>query len=241
MLFPTIVLAACALVLVLRFYQPFVAVRLVQKLLPDLTLHQPGERPVVALTLDDGPDPDVTPLVLDVLKAEGVKATWFVMGARVVAYPELYRRIVAEGHQVANHFWDDTATWRMDRTRFRDSLARTEAVIDQERKPFLYRPASGWFRPWAFAEAAQLEYRTVLGSAYASDPLRPPPRYIRWALARMARPGAILVLHVGTGREATPAVLPLLIADVRAKGLEFVRLDDLLTAAASSIPPAPGA
>ncbi len=228
MVMTAILVALAASLVGLTFYQPFPLVRLVQHVCPSITFHQPGRPGFVALTLDDGPDPDVTPAVLDILKAQKVKATWFLIGEHVVRHPDIYRRIRAEGHQVANHLWDDTPTWRLDREAFRESLRRTEAVIVQTGQPMLYRPASGWVRPWVPAEARRLGYRTVLGSAYTSDPIRPPGWYIRWALARMARSGAILILHVGATRDLTPAVLPGLIADVRAKGLEFVDLSELL-------------
>ena len=89
------------------------------------------------------------------------------------------------------------------------------------------RPASGWIRPWGFRESRALGYSIVLGSAYVSDPARPPPAYMRWALVRMARPGAIIVLHVGPGRDRTPQVLPEVIRGIRARGLRFVTVSQL--------------
>ena len=225
--------AAAALLPLIAFYQPAWLIRLVQRALPDVVFVAEGSGPVVALTLDDGPDPVVTPTVLGILRRERVPASWFVIGERARRHPGLLRRMRDEGHEVANHFWSERPTWRMGRAEFRRDLLRTEALIRQVARPRLMRPASGWVRPWAPAEARRLGYRIVLGSAYAGDPAGPPRAYMRWALTRMARPGAILVLHVGPGREATAEILPALIRGVRAKGLEFVTVGRLLARAAA--------
>ena len=220
---------AALAVLVLSFYQPAWLLSAVQRLLPGALFYVRTREPLVALTFDDGPDDSVTPAVLAILRREGVRATWFVMGERVARYPAVYGAIVADGHEVGNHFWDETPTWRMEPARFRRELLRTEALIQQRVHPRLMRPASGWIRPWGIRESAALGYVIVLGSAYVSDPARPPRAYMRWALTRMARPGAIIVLHVGPGRERTPEVLPAIIQGVRAKGLRFVTVSQLST------------
>ncbi len=209
------------------FYQPFWLVRTVQWFVPGVVFYVRTNAPVVALTLDDGPDDSVTPAVLAILRRERVPATWFVIGERVKRYPDVYRAIVADGHQVANHFWGETPTWHMDLARFKRDLLRTEALIHQQVRPRLMRPASGWIRPWGIRVSAALGYAVVLGSAYVSDPARPPRAYMRWALTRMARPGAIIVLHVGPGRERTPEVLPAIIRGIQAKGLQFVTVSQL--------------
>lgn len=212
----------------LSFYQPVWFVRIVQQGLHDVLFCVETAIPQIALTFDDGPDEVITPQVLAILQEANVPATWFVMGARVQQYPEVYQQMIQAGHQVANHLWDETPTWKMSRSQFHRDLARTEALINQGRQPRLFRPTSGWFRPWVLKKAQQLNYRLVLGSAYTNDPLKPPPAYMRWALTRMASPGTIVVLHVGPGRNRTPAILPDLIRDIQAKGLTFVTLETLL-------------
>jgi peptidoglycan/xylan/chitin deacetylase (PgdA/CDA1 family) len=158
------------------------------------------------------------------------------------------RAIVAGGHEVGNHSWTERPTWRLAREEFRRDLLRTEAALRAYAPaaphdvPRFMRPASGWFRRWAPDELRAHGYRLVLGSAYATDTWRPPPAYLRWALTRMARPGAILVMHVGPGRWRTPAVLADVIRGVRAKGLEFATVGELITrgtCGAAISPPAP--
>ncbi|MFM7375971.1 MAG: polysaccharide deacetylase family protein, partial [Chthoniobacterales bacterium] len=66
-------------------------------------------RPIVALTFDDGPHPELTPKLLDILRQNGVRATFYVIGRNVETYPDIARRIVAEGHEIANHSWSHPA------------------------------------------------------------------------------------------------------------------------------------
>lgn len=222
-------------------------VRAVQRRLPGVVFLADTDAPLVALTLDDGPDDSVTPAVLDILDRERVRATWFVIGERAARHPEVMRAITAAGHEVGNHAWTDRPTWRLARDEFRQDLLRTHALLGRYEseapappappaRPRLMRPASGWFRQWAPDELRAHGYRLVLGSAYATDTWRPPPAYLRWALTRMARPGAILVLHVGPGRWRTPAVLADVIRGVRAKGLEFATVGELMTQGESARP-----
>jgi peptidoglycan/xylan/chitin deacetylase (PgdA/CDA1 family) len=213
--------------LFLSTYQPFWLVRAAQRHFPDVVFYVETRERAVALTLDDGPETDVTPRVLEVLRTEGVRATWFVMGERVQRHPDVLRSILADGHEIANHQWDDRAAVRMGRGELRETLARTERLLQQPTDRRFWRPASGWFRGSTLDVAREAGYTPVLGSAYASDPAGPPRWYLRWALVRMARPGAIVVLHVGPGRGRTADVLPALIRGVREKGLRFVTLGEL--------------
>lgn len=214
--------------LFLSAYQPFWLVRVAQRHFPGVVFHVDTPAPAVALTFDDGPDVEVTPRVLEVLRREGVRATWFVIGERAQRHPDVLRSILGDGHEIANHQWDDRAAVRMRRRELRETLARTERLLQQPPDRRFWRPASGWFRWWMLDVAREDGYTLVLGSAYASDPARPPRWYLRWALVRMARPGAILVLHVGPGRGRTADVLPALIRGVREKGLRFVTLGELV-------------
>lgn len=223
------VLAALAL----SFYQPRLIITAAERALPDILFRVRTARPLVALTFDDGPDPSVTPRVLHILRREHVRATWFIVGSAASQHPKLVEAILADGHEIANHMWDRTPAWTLSTSDFANSVTATELVTaDTILKPML-RPASGWIRPSAAAWARRRGYRIVLGSVYTNDPLRPPARYIRWAVTRMARRGDIVILHVGDGRVNTAKALPGIIGDLRRQGLEPVRVSDLLPAVRS--------
>ena len=104
----------------------------------------------VALTFDDGPDPQRTPAVLDLLARQGVRATFFVVGARAEAHPELVRRMATEGHVVGNHSY--THSWRFPLRslgRTMEELCRTGEVLHRitGRQPRLFRPPFGVTNP----------------------------------------------------------------------------------------------
>ena len=187
--------------------------------------------PVAALSFDDGPDPVYTPQVLDILARYEARATFFLIGENARRHPELVQRIRALGHEVGNHTDSRGPTVLMSMHRFSDSLLRAEAALDLSPEEKLFRPGGGWIRPAQLDLAIQRGYTCVLGSAYAYDPKRPPTSYIRWAITKNLRPGAIVVLHDSGGdRSHTVAALPGILDAGRAKGLRFVTVSELMTA-----------
>lgn len=218
----------------LSFYQPRWLIAAAERGFPGLLFRVPTTRPIIALTFDDGPDPTVTPRVLEILRREQVVATWFITGSAAAEHPELVRSILGDGHQIANHMWDRTSAWTLSPRELATSVSATAGVAASDDMRTLLRPASGWIRPSSAAWARRNGYLIVIGSVYTNDPLKPPTRYMKWAVPRMARPGDIIVLHVGAGRERTADALPEIIARLRTKGLNPVRLSDLLAARSTS-------
>ena len=101
-----------------------------------------GKAKKVVLTFDDGPSRAYTPQVLDVLKAEGVRAVFFVLGANAAARPDLVRRMVEEGHEVANHGYSHTVGAALSRDEVEDEVRRTAQVVES-----ITGQATKWFRP----------------------------------------------------------------------------------------------
>jgi peptidoglycan/xylan/chitin deacetylase (PgdA/CDA1 family) len=156
---------------------------------------------VVALTYDDGPDPENTPGVLDALAAEGATATFFVLADRAEEHPELLRRIAAEGHDVGLHGEDhtrlSTLPAREALTRIRRGRRRLEAVLG--RPVTLYRPAYGAqsLVQAAGTRAAGLE--VVLWTAWARDWEASTAEDVARRALGAVHPGAFLLLHDATG------------------------------------------
>lgn len=222
--------AGVALGFGLTFYQPEWLLREVARRTPGVIWFGPEDRNEMALTFDDGPDPRWTPAVLDALRQAGARATFFLIGENAAAHPELVRRIVEEGHQLGNHMWRDENALLVDDDAAERSLLATERVLFEltGATPDWMRPAGGLARPSFVRRARRLGYRVVIASAYASDPRRPPAAYIAWALSRMMRPGAILVLHDSGGdRSRSVAALPAILTAGQRKGYRFVTLDEM--------------
>jgi peptidoglycan-N-acetylglucosamine deacetylase len=219
------VLAALAL-------QPAFVVELVSRVASAIVWKVDTTRPVVALTFDDGPDPVHTPRVLDLLAREKAKATFFLVGRRARAQPDIVKRIRADGHEIGNHTETHGRTLLQRESLFEAELLEGEKTLGLgAAKLKLFRPPGIWLRPSQQALAARHGYLTVLGSAYAFDPYRPPVRYIEWVIARGLRPGAIVVLHdAGGDRSHTVAALPAILRAAKEKGLEPVTLSELWAA-----------
>jgi peptidoglycan-N-acetylglucosamine deacetylase len=212
--------------------QPAGVVSLLARATPRIVWRVETWAPLVALTFDDGPDPVYTPQVLHILARHEARATFFLIGANARRHPEIVAHIRGAGHEVGNHTDTQGSTALMSMRRFSDSLLRAEAALDLSAgDPRLFRPGGGLVRPAQLDLALRRGYSCVLGSAYAWDPYRPPAGYIRWAITRNLRSGAIVVLHdAGGDRSRTVAALPGILEAGRAKGLRFVTVSDLMTA-----------
>ncbi|MBU3664945.1 MAG: polysaccharide deacetylase family protein [Chthoniobacterales bacterium] len=185
-------------------------------------------RPVVALTFDDGPHPELTPQLLDILRREGVRATFFVIGRNVDAYPEIARRIVAEGHEIANHSYTHPPLPSVGAARLRDEMVRTNESIMRAtgRCPTAMRPPYGAINE-RVRQSIINDHRldVVLWSVDPLDWKRPGAGVVADRLVQGAHPGAILLahdIHPGT-IEAVPDV----IARLKAKGYGFATVSQL--------------
>ena len=182
----------------------------------------------VALTFDDGPDPQRTPAVLDLLARQGVRATFFVVGARAEAHPELVRRMVAEGHVVGNHSY--THSWRFPLRslgRTMEELRRTGEVLHRitGRQPRLFRPPFGVTNPTIARAVRRLGLDPVGWSIRSLDTMGQSPERVAARILRRLHPGAVILLHdrcAGSER-----LVGLLVEGLRSRGLGPVTLPEL--------------
>jgi len=154
-----------------------------------------GER--VALTFDDGPDPDATPAVLDALESAGVSATFFMVGEQAFEHRALAREVADRGHEVALHGFEHREHSELSGRAARDDLARGVGTIEvaSGRRPVLFRPPYGRFSEDSYAACRDLRLEPVLWSAWGMDwePL-PADRIVDLAVRGLSA-GSIIVLH----------------------------------------------
>ena len=187
---------------------------------------------LVALTLDDGPHPKLTPQVLDVLAAHDAKATFFLMGSKVSGNEAVVRRIVEEGHEIGNHMMTAWPSWLLSPPVFRARLYRAHAQLAAFDTVRWFRPASGWFNERIRAEADSLNYEVALGSVYPNDAQNPFPSYHARYVLRYVRPGSVIILHEGMAhRRSVLAVLRRVLPALRRRGYRVVTLSELARAA----------
>ncbi|MBA2409030.1 MAG: polysaccharide deacetylase family protein [Gammaproteobacteria bacterium] len=182
----------------------------------------------VALTFDDGPDPEVTPEVLRILAAHGARATFFCIGERARACPETVRAIIEAGHYVENHS-DRHLPWFafMTPRAMRHEIANAQARLTQltGRAPAYFRAPAGMRNPATGLVLAALELRLVSWTRRGFDTVTRDPARVLKRLLRNVAAGDILVLHDGAsarGRDGQPVVLevlPLLLQRLEAEDL----------------------
>jgi len=191
----------------------------------------------VALTFDDGPDPEYTPKILQVLREKGVKAAFFSVGQRVIEHPEITLEVKKQGHLLGNHsdshaMWINFSLHKRLRREIRDTNAAIKSAAGVV--PKLYRAPHGFKNP-ALGDVLAGEDMLAIGwqvrgfDAVSSNAVRIAERIVNGAKA-----GGVILLHDGAGlqgsedRSATVDALPVIIDGLRARGFNIVRLDELL-------------
>jgi peptidoglycan/xylan/chitin deacetylase (PgdA/CDA1 family) len=190
----------------------------------------PPEKKVIALTFDDGPWPNSTAKVLDILKKNRIKSTFFVVGQNVKNYPDLTKQIVADGHIIANHTWHH---WyhQMNAQAAAYEVANTTDIIYQTTgvRTSLFRPPGGIMNNGVAAYAKNNKYAVIMWSADSMDYSRPAVPRLMNNIFREAKPGGIVLMHDGGGdRSHTVKALPEIISRFRKQGYEFVTVPELL-------------
>jgi peptidoglycan/xylan/chitin deacetylase (PgdA/CDA1 family) len=160
----------------------------------------PPQDRLVAITFDDGPNPPYTDRILDVLRAEHVHATFFVVGRAAAAYPGLIRRMVREGNAIGNHTWDHAHLLVLTRGQVHAELARTDDAIYRAAHVHtrLMRPPFGARDFHSLAQVHKDGYTPVMWSVPLPNDWEQPgdATIARRVLDRVA-PGSIIVLHDG--------------------------------------------
>jgi peptidoglycan/xylan/chitin deacetylase (PgdA/CDA1 family) len=170
----------------------------------------------VALTIDDGPDPQVTPAVLDLLAQHGVRATFFCIGERVARYPELARRIAREGHEIGNHTEHHRYIFSLfGRKAMRREIAQAQASINSvcQVLPRFFRAPAGLRNPFLQPCLAELGLQLASWTRRGYDTVNADAEAVLARLTRNLAAGDILLLHDGCAartKEGIPVILDVL-------------------------------
>jgi peptidoglycan/xylan/chitin deacetylase (PgdA/CDA1 family) len=185
--------------------------------------------PHVALTFDDGPHPQLTPALLDLLARRGVKATFYVVGKNVNAHPDIVARMVAEGHEIGNHTMSHPSLPKIGAAAVSAEITGTNDAIRNAAgvTPATMRPPYGAITP-ALTKRLNDEFglSVILWSVDPQDWKIRKAGHVSQHLVDNAKPGAILLAHDihSSTIEAMPAALDALLA----KGYQFVTVSDLI-------------
>ncbi len=190
---------------------------------------------LVALTFDDGPYPPYTSQVLDVLKERQIPATFFVIGQNAAKYPELLRRIVAEGHQLGNHTYHHVDLLKLDRQGMITEIEKTNKVIADAvgYVPHVMRPPHGFRDAVVMDAMAEYKLKVIEWSVSSRDWVNPGAEVIAERTLGKVQNGSVILLHDGDGiaaalpREQTVAATRIIIDKLLAKGYKFVTVDEI--------------
>ena len=190
----------------------------------------------LALTFDDGPDPEWTPRVLDLLAHHDVRATFFLVGERAARAPATTRAIAEAGHEIASHGWSHTSLWRCGPRRTEEEIGRARDTLGELTgiAPGLFRPPWGMVNAAMFGALRRHRQRCVFWSLQPEG-LRPTPAEVQVSrVLRAAHPGAIVDLHDAEGTPGAPErlcrALPAMIAGLTTAGYDFATVGELLAA-----------
>lgn len=187
---------------------------------------------LIALTFDDGPDPTVTPIVLEALAKYNAHATFFVLGCQAKSHPELVSRIGYEGHALANHTYRHLGK-RATRAEAALELLRTEQLIEQAtgRRTSCLRPPNGYTETALVEEAKAQGYCVLTWTMSAADTHSGVlADTIAHNLMHTPVPGDIALAHDGAGHLETAKALPMVLEQLSSSGWRFVTVPQLLRA-----------
>lgn len=187
------------------------------------------DRPAVALTFDDGPHPVHTPVLLDILAARGVLATFYVIGAKVKRYPALVQRMVSEGHELGNHTWSHLNLTSQSDAAVLQEIDSTQDIIWRTvgHVPVTMRPPYGeFYKQQRQMLAAERNLPTVIWSVNSQDWRRPGEQVVVDRMVGGAQPGAIMLAHDIHG--PTISAMPAVLDGLQARGFACMTLSELL-------------
>jgi peptidoglycan/xylan/chitin deacetylase (PgdA/CDA1 family) len=186
------------------------------------------DRPLIALTIDDGPYPGSTEKILDILDTHGARATFFLLSDHIAGQEPTIQRLVARGHEIGNHLTEDEASIRLSETEFTDKFLAADRVLSAYAQPRWWRPGMGWYSGQMVAIATQQGYRLALGSVFPYDTHLPSVAFAEWFILNRVQPGDIVILHDGDLRgERTSELLARILPVLKHRGYEIVTLTEL--------------
>jgi polysaccharide deacetylase family sporulation protein PdaB len=195
----------------------------------------PEQEKQVALTFDDGPDNHFTIQILDILKKNNVKATFFIVGEKAKAHPEVVKRIVNEGHVIGNHSWDHSDFPKISTDEVKQEISKTqdELYTIVGFRPTLFRPPYGALNSSEINTIASMGLSIIDWSVDTKDWAGTPTQQIIGYVKKELKPGGIILQHCAVGKKEnlsnTVNALEQMIPLLKNEGYDFVTVPTLLS------------
>jgi peptidoglycan/xylan/chitin deacetylase (PgdA/CDA1 family) len=208
--------------------QPEWVIARLRRISPEVLYAVETQKPIVALTIDDGPDAITSPLILDVLKRNNAQATFFLITDQIPGNEAILHRMLAEGHELGNHLTANEPSIRLPIDEFERKLIQADEVLSQFTEVRWMRPGSGWYNEEMLAVIDEQGYRCALGSVYPYDPQLNSAWFSTYYVLWKVKPGDVIVLHDYQSRgRRTAKALETLLPELTARGYKVVTLSAL--------------
>jgi len=190
----------------------------IQSLFPSFTWRVPGDEKHVFLTFDDGPVPEVTPWVLDLLDEYNAKATFFCVGENIEKNPDIFEKVVNGGHAIGNHTYNHLSGWVTDRLPYFLNIRKCAQLVKSE----LFRPPYGKLRP-SQVQFLQRHYKIVMWDVLSADfDADISGEQCAKNVLRSVKPGSIVVFHDSLKAEKNlKHALPIVLERLAGEGYSF--------------------
>ena len=192
----------------------------------------PTKQKVVALTFDDGPHPRYTKEILKVLKEHQIPATFFMLGEHVEKYPEAFKAVLKNKHEIGNHTWSHPILPFKGPVYIKQEIGNTNASIKKAgyKKPTLFRAPRGMQSIFLNKILKQFNMQQILWDVHPWDWTKIGPKQIIQLVMQQTKPGSIILLHDGIpGRAKTIEAIKEIIPGLKKDGYKFVTISELLT------------
>ncbi|MEM1434734.1 MAG: chitin deacetylase family protein [Pseudomonadota bacterium] len=202
---------------------------------PEVVYFIPTEQKLIALTIDDGPDPETTGPLLDLLKQHNARATFFFITDNLPGNEALVQRALAEGHELGNHMTVDEVSAKLPPEEFAEKLAQASSTLQSYGAEVRwFRPGSAWYNDSMREAIEPYGYRIALASMPPLDARLPWPAFVGSYIRRTVKPGSIVILHTSQGRgPRTLKILADVLPELTRRGYRFVTLSQLDAASES--------
>lgn len=234
--------AALASLLILgctRHAEPRWLVRALPGSYPEVVYFVPTTERAIALTIDDGLDPETTPAILEVLDTHDATATFFLVSNSLDGNEALIRRILAAGHEIGHHMTEDEVTVRLDDDELAAKFNEAADALESAATIRWFRPGSGRYNDQVLALTRARGYRLAMASVAPLDTLISYPHAMATFINWMVEPGSVVVLHdVAARGRRTAATLDRLLPILHDRGFRVVSLSELDALSTGSAPTA---
>lgn len=188
------------------------------------------EHKVVALTFDHSWGNKFTPSILDTLKQNNIKATFFIMGPWSQKYPDVAKRIMDDGHEIASHGYRHQNYGDMTKEWVKEDIEKSHALIKEVTgvDASLIRPPNGHYSQQSLKVTEEMGYKTIIWNIDSLDWKNPGRDVIVERVMKRLKPGGIILMHASDTPVQTAEALPILLEKIKAQGYEIVTVGQLL-------------